>query len=611
MATTQLPMLNPLSSELDDKKVLVNMNASLEKIYKALSGTVSSSINKNVNLSSKVQEKSFKLNDLFRSSDSLFGGKHEIMGSSSAEFQKKPSLIKDIGLGIMDALTGKVTLPKKETTESKGTKETKIKQKEESEQFSSTIVSKLEEIRQLLEKSLFFRDRNTVKRSPTFIPKSVQTILGPDGKPLERSQPKFDVGMLKPTSQSFTPQTKVSTNIQEPQPQPELSEKTNNSTIPDIVYTDRSKQEGPKKDGWGKKVGRFLSKTGKVLGAGIGGIAGGIALNYASDKLIESGNEKLGGVAGVGSSAATGAGIGATIGSVVPGVGTAIGAGVGAAAGGAYGLYKNWKNIFGKKTNDTAAGSAAETAQIPKEQIEALSTAKFESSSAERQLRQFEEKYGQPTYEGNIESGQSRVPYKDAKVEKEWSELISKASSSGTKVEELTKAARTSLTPGAVKSKIHSESFTDMINAKKYFQNKGISLNKFKSSEEMVAAYKSETDAEIETKVYKHDINKLERSDQGDKASKSWFKFEPESEATKKYHAARKGIEIPKQGDLIDRTSVENQDMSRSIQPAAATAPIVSNNVISTNSQNFVPVKATARLESSFSRYMEKTASFA
>jgi hypothetical protein len=578
MATTQLPMLNPLSSELDDKKVLVNMNASLEKIYKALSGTVSSSINKNVNLSSKVQEKSFKLNDLFRSSDSLFGGKHEIMGSSSAEFQKKPSLIKDIGLGIMDALTGKVTLPKKETTESKGTKETKIKQKEESEQFSSTIVSKLEEIRQLLEKSLFFRDRNTVKRSPTFIPKSVQTILGPDGKPLERSQPKFDVGMLKPTSQSFTPQTKVSTNIQEPQPQSELSEKTNNSTIPDIVYTDRSKQEGPKKDGWGKKVGRFLSKTGKVLGVGIGGIAGGIALNYASDKLIESGNEKLGGVAGVGSSAATGAGIGATIGSVVPGVGTAIGAGVGAAAGGAYGLYKNWSNIFGKKSEDITTKEPSMTN---------FSEMDFVKNDPEN-YKKFNE-------------------YKEQLTEKYATERAKKFNREPSSIDydfAQTKALAPSISKFSKEIEAARAGFTDnKIMNKSSIGTTSSKMFNFEPVSEATKKYHAARAGFTDNKI-------MNKSSIGTTSSKM-FNFEPVSEATKKYHAARKGIEIPKQGDLIDRTSVENQDMSRSIQPAAATAPIVSNNVISTNSQNFVPVKATARLESSFSRYMEKTASFA
>lgn len=104
---------------------------------------------------------------------------------------------------------------------------------------------------------------------------------------------------------------------------------------------------------------------GKVPGGAIkGGVAalGGAALSYGGDKLKEAGYEKTGAAADIAGQAATWGGTGAMIGSVIPGVGTAIGAGVGAAAGGAYGLYKNWGSLFGKKP---AAQEAKAEPQTP------------------------------------------------------------------------------------------------------------------------------------------------------------------------------------------------------------------------------------------------------
>ena len=92
-----------------------------------------------------------------------------------------------------------------------------------------------------------------------------------------------------------------------------------------------------------------ILRLGKGVAGGVGSIAGGLALDYASEKLTESGHEKLGAAANIGSDALTGAGLGATIGSVVPGVGTVIGGAVGGAAGGLYGLWKNRKTLFGQQ----------------------------------------------------------------------------------------------------------------------------------------------------------------------------------------------------------------------------------------------------------------------
>jgi hypothetical protein len=99
-------------------------------------------------------------------------------------------------------------------------------------------------------------------------------------------------------------------------------------------------------DKGGNKAGDKGSKAGKggkfgKLAGGLGGIAGGFALDYAGEKLKESGHEKLGATADVGSAALTGAGMGAMLGP--------IGALVGGLAGAAYGTYQNWGTLSGKK----------------------------------------------------------------------------------------------------------------------------------------------------------------------------------------------------------------------------------------------------------------------
>jgi D-alanyl-D-alanine carboxypeptidase len=109
-------------------------------------------------------------------------------------------------------------------------------------------------------------------------------------------------------------------------------------------------------------VGKGAVKVGGGLLKGVAGIVGGLALDFAADKLKESGHEKLGAVADIGSSALTGAGIGATIGSVVPGIGTAIGGAVGGLLGTAVGLFQNVGTLFGSsKTEDKVTGDLFKT----------------------------------------------------------------------------------------------------------------------------------------------------------------------------------------------------------------------------------------------------------
>lgn len=106
-------------------------------------------------------------------------------------------------------------------------------------------------------------------------------------------------------------------------------------------------------------AGKKVSKYGRVLKGGLGALAGGLALDFASEKLTESGHEQLGAGADVASSALSGAGTGAMIGSVVPGVGTAIGGAVGGVVGAGVGLYNNWGKLFGKSSGDQAAQLSA------------------------------------------------------------------------------------------------------------------------------------------------------------------------------------------------------------------------------------------------------------
>ena len=118
----------------------------------------------------------------------------------------------------------------------------------------------------------------------------------------------------------------------------------NTPDLPDKSKPDTTK---PSTEGGGK-----ASKLGKLANAakgGIGGLAGGLVLDYAADKARESGNEKTAAGLDIGSSALSGAGMGAMMGSIVPGVGTVIGGAVGGLVGGAYGAYQNWGGLTGKK----------------------------------------------------------------------------------------------------------------------------------------------------------------------------------------------------------------------------------------------------------------------
>jgi hypothetical protein len=99
-----------------------------------------------------------------------------------------------------------------------------------------------------------------------------------------------------------------------------------------------------------------MSKIGGALKAGIpgalkggvAGIVGGLAIDFAKDKLAESGHDQMSAAADVASDALSSASYGAMLGSFIPGLGTAIGGAIGAAVGGGMSLFNGgFAKIFG------------------------------------------------------------------------------------------------------------------------------------------------------------------------------------------------------------------------------------------------------------------------
>lgn len=94
------------------------------------------------------------------------------------------------------------------------------------------------------------------------------------------------------------------------------------------------------------KIGKFIGKNAGKFS--VGGILGGLALDYGAEKATESGHDKLGASLDVGSSMATGAGLGAMAGLVggpLAPITSGIGAGIGAVLGLGYGLISNWTRL--------------------------------------------------------------------------------------------------------------------------------------------------------------------------------------------------------------------------------------------------------------------------
>lgn len=94
-----------------------------------------------------------------------------------------------------------------------------------------------------------------------------------------------------------------------------------------------------------KTAGSIGTKLVKGAAMGVGGALIGEGLDYASQKLDESGHDQAAIAARAGSKAASWAGTGAAIGSFIPGVGTAVGGVVGGVAGAADSIYEDWDKI--------------------------------------------------------------------------------------------------------------------------------------------------------------------------------------------------------------------------------------------------------------------------
>jgi len=99
-----------------------------------------------------------------------------------------------------------------------------------------------------------------------------------------------------------------------------------------------------------QRAGGLVRGAGNLLWkakGGLGAVLGGAALDYAGNKLTESGHEKLGAGANILSSIVGGAGLGM--------VGGPWGALAGGIAGGASGLYQNWSKLTGGGNEQSAA----------------------------------------------------------------------------------------------------------------------------------------------------------------------------------------------------------------------------------------------------------------
>jgi hypothetical protein len=119
-----------------------------------------------------------------------------------------------------------------------------------------------------------------------------------------------------------------------------------------------SAARGAVSGGAGGPSGNRRATKGALRGS-VAGIVGGVALDYAGDKLKESGHEILGASADIASSALSFAGTGALLGTMfAPGPGTAIGATLGGIAGAGYGLYNNWGTITAPKQSEITSPSA-------------------------------------------------------------------------------------------------------------------------------------------------------------------------------------------------------------------------------------------------------------
>jgi hypothetical protein len=548
-------------------------------------------------------------------------GESSIQVGSDKKVQPKKSSFSSAGSTILDLLTG-------EYAKNQPWSKNDEKDKKDSKKISDPIVKKLDEIKNILKQVL-----QKTKDSKQEAKKEAEKLFKQKSQTYETrtvARPTQPSGSITPTTsivtKSVATEQKIPTVTNQDKPEESKDEPTDGRSGLFDFLTDKTK-------GVGKTAGKVLRKTGdlfKKINPGVlkGGAAalGGLALGAGATKLKESGYEKLGGATDIASDALTWGGTGAALGSVIPGVGTAIGAGVGAAAGGAYGLYKNWNNIFGGKSKNV------ESAKNQDASMSSYAESQAKSDIAERNIKKFERENPfdiKPS--GNIDDGSYQGPrLSDPKKQKEYDDLISKASQTASSKDEKRRLAEAKLL--GIKGSDQRISNMDDTSyelrklraSSKFLKERGIDISGM-DPKQLVGKTNQITEGELESKVYQYNKKKLEGGLEGvPKEKSSFFNLVPPSEATQKYHAARstpdaKMVSSPEiqgarsasmLGKDINKMSVENRALEREAQTPQVAQPIVSNNVVSNNTQSIVPIKAQTRVESSFSDYMRRTAAY-
>jgi len=333
------------------------------------------------------------------------------------------------------------------------------------------------------------------------------------------------------------------------------------------------KGKAPGKPGLGSRILGGLKSAGPGLLRGGLGAIGGMALGYGADKLVEAGHEKTGGALGVGAEALSGAGMGAMIGSVIPGVGTAIGGAVGGVAGGAYGLYKNWGNLFGgdKKQEVTSSGTGPKPEEIDERNL-------FGGLSKD----QYQMAVGKS-------NGEYKVEMRDEK-----GDLITDEAK---RIEYMRKGTN-QLT------KDQKESFKNNPTPRKEDIEGRMKGTKDVASRQVPTGEVTEAE---KTAMAKRNMDPNSPEDLRNYRAFQSTSAKPDKEALLTPAPARRT------GADIATATTENTELNRETSRAKPSAPVIMNNSSSNNNTSYVPMKSTPRPEytgSALDRYQSRISTY-
>jgi hypothetical protein len=334
-----------------------------------------------------------------------------------------------------------------------------------------------------------------------------------------------------------------------------------------------SKGKAPGKPGLGSRILGGLKSAGPGLLKGGLGAIGGMALGYGADKLVEAGHEKTGGALGVGAEALSGAGMGAMIGSVIPGVGTAIGGAVGGVAGGAYGLYKNWGNLFGgdKKQEVTSSGTGPKPEEIDERKL-------FGGLSKD----QYQMAVGKS-------NGEYKVEMRDEK-----GDLITDEAK---RIEYMRKSTN-QLT------KDQKESFKNNPTPRKEDIEGRMKGTKDIASRQVPTGEATEAE---KTAMAKRNMDPNSPEDLRNYRAFQSTSAKPDKEALLTPAPARRT------GADVATATTENTELNRETSRAKPSAPVIMNNSSSNNNTSYVPMKSTPRPEytgSALDRYQSRISTY-